>query len=405
MFEYTVTEEASIKCVSAKGRVDALSAPDIQKAFERLILEGERVLLVDMGSVNYVSSAGIRVFLSTQKQLKKVGGEIILMGMGEQVFEIFRMSGLTPVFQIIGGKDEIRAAPRKDRSESGASLVEIDAIRLEYLDTTAERGQLFSLGSQDRTETSSYTEDDVVGVKAASMGFGCGLAALGDRYDEYKDFFGESMVVGGTFFFFPAVKHPSVDFLINAQGNPGTVYRFLYGFGFNGPYRYLISFEGADRPVELKSLVNGFLTISGASVLGLVIVAESKGLWGMHLKKVPLLENKPENGKSVFDGDNFSQWVDFPVEPAFADHVVVSTGIAVRQRDLLRPEVKSLIAGGSTFHLHGGIFEKAPLAREMSSFDKELDRIFNDLQVYKIQHLLGRSRFSGGLAAIVELEE
>jgi len=32
-------------------------------------------------------------------------------------------------------------------------------------------------------------------------------------------------------------------------------------------------------------------------------------------------------------------------------------------------------------------------------------RLFNDLQVYKIQHILGKSRFSGGLATIIELED
>ncbi len=72
MFEYTITDEGSVKCICARGRLDAMSAQDMQKAFDRLILAGERILLVDMESVNYVSSAGLRVFLSSQKQLKKV---------------------------------------------------------------------------------------------------------------------------------------------------------------------------------------------------------------------------------------------------------------------------------------------------------------------------------------------
>ena len=71
MDNYSLTEEHAVKCIAVNGRIDALSAPDIQGVFDRLILSGERVLLVDMTSVNYVSSAGLRVFLSTPETIEK----------------------------------------------------------------------------------------------------------------------------------------------------------------------------------------------------------------------------------------------------------------------------------------------------------------------------------------------
>jgi anti-anti-sigma factor len=404
MFEYTITEEASVKCISAKGRVDALSSQDIQKAFDRLILDGERLLLVDMGGVNYVSSAGLRVFLSTQKQLKKVGGEIVLVAMTQPVLEVFEMSGLTTVFRTFAGKEEIRRVLSKDAGEGSFTAVNLKGMHIEYVERGSGTSPLVAIGSQEKNAASSYTEDDVVPVKASEVQFGCGFAALGDRYEEYKGLFGESMVVDGNFFFFPAVRHSSVDFLIGAGRESGTVYRFFHGFGFNGPYRYLLSFEAVDRPVDLASLTEGFLDIFRSDILGIVIVAESKGVWGMHVKKVPLLEQKPQNGKSIFDAENFAEWVDFPVEPAYADHVVVATGIVVRDPPAMKPEMRSLVAESSKFHVHGGIFEKAPLSKDIGSFDGELLRIFNELQVHKVQHLLGRSTFSGGMAAVIGLE-
>ena len=72
MFEYTFTIKDSLKFITAKGRIDAMSSSEIQETFDKLILAGERVLLVDMTAVNYVSSAGLRVFITTQKVLKKV---------------------------------------------------------------------------------------------------------------------------------------------------------------------------------------------------------------------------------------------------------------------------------------------------------------------------------------------
>ena len=221
MFEYTLRDEHSIKCIIAKGRIDALSFPEIQNIFDELILAGDRILLVDMTSVNYVSSAGLRIFISTQKELKKVQGEIILCAITEQVFEIFRMSGLTKIFRIIANTGEIPELLRKDTAERKIITRDIGNISFEYIEEKSKKGALFVIGLQDKLENSSYTEEDAIAVKPAEMQFGCGLAALGHVYDEFKDLFGESMTVNNNFFFYPAVKHPSVDFVLNAHRDPG----------------------------------------------------------------------------------------------------------------------------------------------------------------------------------------
>jgi anti-anti-sigma factor len=404
MPNYRLAEEHAVKCIAVSGRIDALSAPDIQRLFGGLVLGGEHVLLVDMTSVNYVSSAGLRVFLSIQKQLKKVGGEIVFFGMNAQVFEIYKMSGLTTVFRIAGSEDEARRFIEKPQTGHTTTSMDLEGARVEYLEGPREKGSFFAIGSSDKIAGSAYTEEDVVSVKASGMQFGCGFATLGNKYDEYKTLFGESMVVKGSFFFYPAIKHSSVDYLIDARKDPGTEYRFLHGFGFNGPYRHIISFEGREDPLELTALVKGFFSISPASAIGIVIVAESKGLWGMHMKKVPLTEHRPAQGESVFDGKNFPEWIDFPVEPVYVNHAVVATGIAIRDRESASPEMQSLVAEGNNYHIHGAIFEKTPLSKNIRGFDEELQRIFNEMEVHKIQHILGRSKFSVGMAAIVELD-
>jgi anti-anti-sigma factor len=405
VFEYTLRDESSIKCITMKGRIDGLSSAGIQKIFDELILAGHRALLVDMTSVNYVSSAGLRVFMSAQKELKKVRGEIILSGIADQVFEIFKMSGFTQFFRIIKAPGEISQLFQSGPEETGVTAKHIGEILIEYVERRVKRGSLISVGSQNKTETSSFTEGDVIAVKPSEMQFGCGLAALGDVWEEYKNLFGESMVVNNSFFFYPAVKHSSVDFVINAHRDPGITYKVLHGFGFSGDYRYVLAFRHPENgSVDLASMIECFFALSEADILGLSIVAESKGLLGMHIKRVPIIENKPANNKSVFDGENFPLWIDFPVEPSYVNHVVVATGIAVRDRGSLDREKRSLVSQESPFHIHGGIFDAAPIGNDVNEFDNEIMRIFNELSLHKIQHILGQSRFSGGMAAIVEIE-
>ena len=81
MFEYYVDEKDRPKSLALRGRVDALSSAEIQKVFDRLIQAGERMILVDFAEVNYVRSAGLRLFLLVQKQLRSVGGEVLLFGL------------------------------------------------------------------------------------------------------------------------------------------------------------------------------------------------------------------------------------------------------------------------------------------------------------------------------------
>jgi anti-anti-sigma factor len=405
MFEYKITEECSIKCINAKGRIDSLSSSDIQKVFDEFMLSGERTFLVDMAAVNYVSSAGLRVFISTQKALKKVGGEIILSGVTGPVFEILKMSGLVMLFRMVADKDGIPELINKDAGEKEIIAREIDGIFIEYIETDERKpSPLFVAGNQDKTSGSSFTEDDIVLVRPSEMRFGCGLATLGDDYDEYKLLFGESMVVNNAFFFYPAVKRSCVDFLVNAHKNPDVAYKFFHGFGFNGNYRYVLSFQTKTDPADLPSIIRSFFKISHADVIGICMIAESNGLWGMHIKQVPIIDQKPANGKSIFDNENFSDWIDYPVEPSCTNNIVIATGIAVRDRQHLNPERAFLIPERSNFHIHGGIFDKAPICSNMADFDKELIRLFNECQVYKIQHILGLSKFSAGMAAIVEIE-
>ena len=404
MFEYTITHNVTCQCITAKGRIDALSDSELQNVFHRLILEGGRVLLADLSAVHYISSAGLRVFIVAQKELKKVGGEMLLCGLQPQVQDVFKMSGFEKLFRIVTGPDAVGLPADANADAESRRSMKTDQVSMDYIEQKVPAGSVFVIGSTDKMENAAYDEADVVAVPASRMRSGCGLAALGESFDDYRNLFGEAMVVNGNFFYYPAVRHPSVDFMLNAHSDPQATYKFLHGFGITGDYRYLLSFKSENGSVDLASLMSSLLAISPAMLIGVTLIAESKGLWGMNIRKPPvaaLLSSRPE---SIFQSCAFPEWFDFPVEPAYAGSVVVATGIAAANPQALPKEFRSLFSGGNTFHLHGGIFDKAPIGSSIEDFDNELARIFNELNVFKIQHLLGQSRFAGGMAGIIEIE-
>jgi hypothetical protein len=241
-------------------------------------------------------------------------------------------------------------------------------------------------------------------VQSKEVVFAAGLGTVGSQYDRYKNFFGEAMAIKSHLFFYPAVKNPAADYMLCSDKESVFTYNFLHGFAFDGPFRYIFSFEGIEGFVELGYLVNTLFKLSSAEVLGVVLFGESKGIWGMHLKRVPIMENRPENGKSIFDSENFSDWLSFPIEADDFNHVVAGIGMAVRHKDTGPPNVLEVMAEQDNFHFHGGVFSKEPLSRKPEKFEVELQRVLTELPVYKVQHMLARSRFSHGMAGIIELE-
>jgi len=64
------------------------------------ISKGARKLLLDMDSVEYISSAGLRVLLAVAKKLKKEEGEIKLCCLKPYVKEVFDIAGFTQIFKV-----------------------------------------------------------------------------------------------------------------------------------------------------------------------------------------------------------------------------------------------------------------------------------------------------------------
>jgi len=403
LFDCIVTTDSGLKWLTIKGRVDGITAPEIQAHIKALITGGERIIVVDLKDVNYMSSVGLRVFLTSQHQLKKVGGEIVFYKTNDPLLKLFNMSGFEKIFRMLSTREEIQKDPGKTSASDGIGEKEVNGILLRYMKQAVSPGKLFTIGSQAKLPYSEYTGKDLVTMRAKDIRFGTGLASLGATYEECKTFFGEAMVINRHFYFYPALKHPAADFMLCLQEDSDVKYQFLHGFGFNGDFAFIISFEGTEGIVELNSIVNALFEIADANKIGIVMVAESKGFWGMHLKQVPIEENRPKNNKEIFDTENFSHWMNFPVEPDAINHIVAGVGIAVKEVRRERTEIRNLIAKGNHFHLHAGVLDKEPLSKDVAQFEPELERVLTQLDVDKVQHVLGQSRFGNGLMGIVEL--
>lgn len=80
------------------GRLDTTTAPELDAALKEA-LPGVKELVLDFSAMDYISSAGLRVLLSTQKLMSKQGS-MVLTGVNEGVMEVFEITGFSGILTI-----------------------------------------------------------------------------------------------------------------------------------------------------------------------------------------------------------------------------------------------------------------------------------------------------------------
>ncbi|MBM4159060.1 MAG: STAS domain-containing protein [Ignavibacteria bacterium] len=404
MLKFEVNKTEKYTTLILYGRIDGQTAPELDILFDRLTKEGGRIIAVDFSNVNYLSSAGIGVFVKVQKILKNISGEIILLSVSDNLYKIFSVSGLVNFFKIYRTEIEWKNVPAVENECGNLMTVENENIKISYVKLNDEVYGLSVLGTMTKIENSSYSESDVVTVLKDDLDYALGVAVMGDDYREYKMLFGESVVLDNNFFSYPAVKNPYVDYMLDSQSDDTANYKFLTGFGFKGNFSAECCFQAINEFVTLDELVTSVPCVSDSPVFGIALLAESAGLYTMNIKKVPVIDNKPLSG-NIFDKDKFNEWFDYSIEYEFKNNVVACAGVIVRNPTKLKNKSLTAYAKNLNYHFHAAIFNAGLLCKKIGSYKNELHRIISNFNICKVQHLIGKSRLKNGLFGIVNLEE
>jgi anti-sigma B factor antagonist len=105
--EVGTTNYKRCSVVTVSGRVDSNTAPTFEGALKNVIEEGQRNVILELGGVEFMSSAGLRGMVSSLKACKSGGGELVLATPSGRVVEVMQLAGLTSLFTVY---DDVTAA-------------------------------------------------------------------------------------------------------------------------------------------------------------------------------------------------------------------------------------------------------------------------------------------------------
>ena len=95
-----------IKVFHLKGRLDSNTAQELEDELFRAISDGSNKIIVDFENLDYISSAGVRLFLQAYHALLSKDGQIILCSMQKHIREVFKRTKFDNYVPIIDNMDQ-----------------------------------------------------------------------------------------------------------------------------------------------------------------------------------------------------------------------------------------------------------------------------------------------------------
>ena len=100
--EIVIRMQHDVTLVAVAGSLDSNTSPQAQQTLEGILASGGRKLVVDCTALDYISSAGLRVLLTTVKRLSGAagGGALRMFGLNDTVREVFDISGFSTILAV-----------------------------------------------------------------------------------------------------------------------------------------------------------------------------------------------------------------------------------------------------------------------------------------------------------------
>lgn len=109
-FKIGIRENKEVHILELKGYLDAHTSPQLENILQKLLNEGKYKIVVNCKDLNYISSAGLGVFMAFIEDVRKHNGDIKLSNMSPKVYNIFDLLGFPLLYDIT--KDESDAVKK-----------------------------------------------------------------------------------------------------------------------------------------------------------------------------------------------------------------------------------------------------------------------------------------------------
>lgn len=388
-----VAHDGGCAVVRLAGRLDGESAEQLSETLDRLLREGQRSVLLDMGEVTYLSSPGTQVLNRMQQEFASLRGELRVGAPSPPVLDALSLAELR-------GKLVVSAADAETihRMRASTALRAIDLTRDAWRSPISApfRGS-YEVTRRDPDGALACTvyQQPARAVPFPETAFGLGVGALGAAADDCAVRFGELVAAAGAAVYLPTEGGQVPDFDLGLGGRPPMAV-LASGLVCDGEFSQLARFSTQPdaEAVPLGELARVCLDGAGGDTVGIVMLAETAGLVGAWLRRSP----GGDGAGLVFDVEGVREWLGTTPEPAHEGTTALVVGVASRAPDaVLAPALRPLgDAPGLVAHFHAVAFTYRPVPQRTVALRVLVTKLFTQQRVRGLLHLLSDDRGGAG---------
>ena len=97
---------ASVQVLELRGELDAHAASELEAAIQKCFQDEQYNIVVNGANLQYISSAGLGVFMAYIEELREQGGDIKIAALQPKVFNVFDLLGFPMLFEIVDTEAE-----------------------------------------------------------------------------------------------------------------------------------------------------------------------------------------------------------------------------------------------------------------------------------------------------------
>jgi anti-anti-sigma factor len=346
MTQATPEEKGDRLKISVSGRFDAAGAKVVADALENALNTGRHSVELDMGGVDYLSSAGMRVLIIYHRKFSQLKGLFYLTSVNDKVGRILEMTGLYNLLAVSPDHDGQKAP--------GQQTVSFEGWALTVSGTEPGISLLTHIIGSPLTDPAGPPDEslpEVLPFPPSTLAFGTG--ALGYEAADCTGRYGPFLAAGGFAAFQPLHgEDRDPDYVEYAEADIPLLH-VLDAISLTGNYFPVVSFESTASPPGFDELVRAVMAAGSMTAAGFIIAAECE---------------PAEDGVTVQDGTDDGGKNSPPGNAAhtrtrclmLAGGVAGGVGMAGPLRERLFPADAGT---GLLTHVHAAFFSPAPLRR------------------------------------------
>ena len=104
--EMTQEKQDQVNIIGLRGRLDAIACSSVEKQLLAQVAQDHVRIAFDLSGMSYISSAGLRLLIGVAKQVEMRGGKLALATLNHNVYDIFKIAGVMPLFSVYETVDE-----------------------------------------------------------------------------------------------------------------------------------------------------------------------------------------------------------------------------------------------------------------------------------------------------------